>query len=513
MATMLDSRDTSSRSLRVQLTSQPQGSSAERFGYEPPARVAYPPLVEFIRAHAFNAFIFVVFAGTAIWIGVAWVQLADDSMAKKSPSGLPAELIPLIKLLSVPLVCLLFTWFHVWLALQMMFFPIQFVGCPRHPIVPTWLGLPINGWQGIVPRKADVMARRACARMIGNIVTVEEFMDRIEPQHFFDALEDLMGGLCFQVLEKIMRKRLPTVWSALPSSVQHELKLKVLEDTKQSFGQAMVDLKTNISSILDLQAMAVETFVNNPRMMVDMFRSVALKELVFIQRVAAVMGFVLGLVQVVFYVMLKDYPGMDYVMLPVSGLIIGYYTNLLALKMTFRPVWPHQYCNGRIIVQGVFLKRQREASQKMAELICRNVVDARAMLNYMLRSPSSTGVEKVLDIYRSHVGRSVDKSMGIAKNMAMVAPTLGLQIDEMKQDVIDFSLELLPQHSRAIEDYMDRTMKVQETLTWRLSRISPPEFESIIHPIFQDDEWILLLVGGILGVVIGLLQAWALQAL
>ena len=307
-----------------------------------------------------------------------------------------------------------------------------------------------------------------------------------------------------------MMKRLPTVWTALPSSVQNELKLKVLEDTKQSFGSAMLDLKNNISSILDLQEMSVDTFVNNPRMMVDMFRSVALKELVFIQRVAAVMGFILGLVQVIFYVMLKDLPGMDYVMLPVSGLIIGYFTNLLALKMTFRPVWPHQYCNGRVNIQGVFLKRQREASAKMAELICRNVVDAKAMLNYMLRSPSSTGVEKVLEIYRNHVNRSVDNSVGLAKKIA--PERLLSQIDEMKQDVIDFSLELLPQHSRAIEEYMDKTMNVQETLTWRLSRISPPEFESIIHPIFQDDEWILLVVGGLLGVVIGLLQAWALQA-
>ena len=88
-------------------------------GYEPPPRVAYPPVIEFIRGQAFNAFIFVVFAGTAIWIGVAWVQLAEDSSAKKNSSGVPVDLIPLIKLLSVPLVCLLFTWFHVWLALQM----------------------------------------------------------------------------------------------------------------------------------------------------------------------------------------------------------------------------------------------------------------------------------------------------------------------------------------------------------------------------------------------------------
>ena len=63
---------------------------------------------------------------------------------------------------------------QVWLALQMMFFPIDFVGIPARPIVPSCFGLPINGWQGIVPRKAEVMARRACDRMIGNIVTIED---------------------------------------------------------------------------------------------------------------------------------------------------------------------------------------------------------------------------------------------------------------------------------------------------------------------------------------------------
>ncbi|CAK9015654.1 unnamed protein product [Durusdinium trenchii] len=493
------------RSLRVQLTPQGQHSRAERFSYEPPARTVYPPIVEFCRRYAFVAFIWVVFLGTALWIGIAWVNLAGNPSTKVNSIGIPRELIPLAKLLSVPLVCLLFTWFHVWLALQMMFFPIEFVGCPSRPIVPSWFGLPINGWQGIVPRKAEVMAR------IGNIVTVEEFMDRIEPQHFFDTLEEMMGGLCFQVLEKIMLKHLPTVWQILPESVQSELKKKVLEDTKESFGAGMLELRNNISSILDLQQMSVDTFVNNPRMMVEMFRSVALNELTFIQRIAAVMGFLLGLVQVVLYLMLQKVQGVDYVMLPVSGLIIGYFTNWIAIKMIFRPVWPHQYCGGRINVQGVFMKRQREASQKMAELICQNVVDARAMLHYMMKAPSSTGVEKVLQIYRKHVDRSVERSMGFASRVAVVAPTVETRMDELKQDVEQFSLELLPQHSRAIEEYMDTAMNVQETLTWRLQRIPPPEFESIVHPIFEDDEWILLLVGGILGVLIGLLQAYALQ--
>ena len=77
---------------------------------------------------------------------------------------------------------------QVWLALQMMFFPIDFVGIPARPIVPSCFGLPINGWQGIVPRKAEVMARRACDRMIGNIVTIEDGWSTAGPRQVLVGL-------------------------------------------------------------------------------------------------------------------------------------------------------------------------------------------------------------------------------------------------------------------------------------------------------------------------------------
>merc|ERR1719329_1881673 len=115
-----------------------------------------------------------------------------------------------LKVFSVPLVCMMFTWFHVWLALQMMFYPIKFYGCGK-PIVPDWLGLPLNGWQGIVPRKAGVMAERACNAMLGNIVGTTEFVDRIEPEHFFQTLDHVMGGVVTEVMERIMVKRWPNI--------------------------------------------------------------------------------------------------------------------------------------------------------------------------------------------------------------------------------------------------------------------------------------------------------------
>ena len=63
---------------------------------------------------------------------------------------LPDEVLQLV---SIPLISCVFTYFHIWLALWMMFYPMRFVGVLRIP--GTNVGLP--GWQGIVPSKAMKM--------------------------------------------------------------------------------------------------------------------------------------------------------------------------------------------------------------------------------------------------------------------------------------------------------------------------------------------------------------------
>jgi len=471
-----------------------------RFSYEAPYRKPYPPVIGCLRRNIFK-----------IFVATVWLSSVSVLSAQFANEGVSQEFIYNLKIVSVPLVCMMFTWFHVWLALQMMFFPIKFFGCGA-PIVPSWLGLPLNGWQGIVPRKAGVMAERACKAMIGNIVGTEEFMDRIEPAHFFQTLDNVMGSVTTEVMERIMVKRWPNIWAALPASVKAEVKVKILEDMKKSFGPMHDELKQNINTILDVQQMSIDKLVACPRMMVDMFRQTGARELAFITHVAATMGFALGIVQTGLYVLnykKLHYEYFDYILLPVSGLIIGYFTNFLAIKMTFSPVHAHIMCGGYVNVQGVFLKRQKEASVELAKLVCSQIIDAKAMLEYMLMSGSSAGIDKVLQIYQTHIDRTIDQTVGMARS---AIPTfVGDGIDGVKKDVIDISLEILPQHAVEIEKYIDEVMCVEETLSLRLSRVPPEEFEQIMHPIFQDDEWILLVVGGVLGVIIGLLQAYVMN--
>lgn len=77
------------------------------------------------------------------------------------------------------------------------------------------------------------MARQACEVMIGNVVTFDEFMHRITPESFFTKLQDSVGDIASTVLERIMLKRFPTIWGALPTSVKAELKEQILEETKK----------------------------------------------------------------------------------------------------------------------------------------------------------------------------------------------------------------------------------------------------------------------------------------
>lgn len=40
--------------------------------------------------------------------------------------------------------------------------------------------------------------------------------------------------------------------------------------------------------------------------------------------------------------------------------------------------------------------------------------------------------------------------------------------------------------------------------------LSPAEFEGVLHPVFEEDEWKLILVGGALGAAVGVFQLYVL---
>ena len=64
-----------------------------------------------------------------------------------------------------------------------------------------------------------------------------------------------------------------------------------------------------------------------------------------------------------------------------------------------------------------------------------------------------------------------------------------------------------------VQAYMDSRFALRETLGSRLAGLPPDQFEGMLHAVFQQDEWMVLLLGGILGIAVGSFQFCAFHYL
>jgi len=479
--------------------------------YEPPVTRERPFWVAWIRARLFKIFLLVTFGGTFLILLIGYFASTDrdDSMM-----GIPVSTRwkEHFKYFSIPLFSVVFTWWHVWLGIQMCFYPVDFVGC-----FP-----PVLGWQGIVPRRAEVMASRSCDIMIGRLLNVEEIIDRVEPESFFRELQPVLVDTTAAVLGNLARNRCPGVWNGLPDYVKDELRDRILETAPAMFGPVLDDVKANIHNIVDVKAMAIQILVENRPLLVEMFQKIGAREFTFIQHFSAVLGFFLGVIQMLLWLAINStsthectesghehdfHCWASFVVLPVSGLIIGYLTNWLGINLIFRPVEPHITCGGYVNIQGVFLKRQVQVSHEMTKMICEHLVTARKMLEYVIQRPEVLDV--VMQTFKTHIETSIDKSTAAVR--PVVHAVAGREVmTDLKADIIAETIAELPKHSQRIEEYMDARFDLVNTMSYRLSHLPPRDFEGMLHPVFQEDEWMVLLLGGVLGVLVGTVQAFLL---
>ena len=84
--------------------------------------------------------------------------------------------------------------------------------------------------------------------------------------------------------------------------------------------------------------------------------------------------------------------------------------------------------------------------------------------------------------------------------------------EEMKEDVVNAFIEVLPEYVDEFSDFADRVFDLEKMVGDRLAALPPEDFEQMLHPVFQEDEWMITCLGGVLGVIVGTLQGMALGA-
>lgn len=264
------------------------------------------------------------------------------------------------------------------------------------------------------------------------------------------------------------------VFGRLDASQLATLLLPVVEEELRKEGGR----KYEIADILDLRSVVLQAFMRDKVILVELFQKVGRVELDFLVESGLGFGFILGLVQMIVWVS-KPKPWT----LPVAGAIVGYATNWIAIKLLFDPVEPVQ-C-GPIVVQGLFESRQVEVSDEFGTFMAKRVLNSGRLLE-ALAQDSADG--KLYSFLRRQLPHPVPEFILTAAVRAIGSAAKN-------------------QHDNPdLHQYMTTMLNIESTLAHRLKLLSPSEFEDLLHPVFQEDETILIAAGGVFGGLAGLGQ-------
>ena len=404
--------------------------------------------------------------------------------------------------LTIPLVAGAVGWITNYIAVEMIFEPREYLGLRLR----TWPNNPAGlfCWQGIVPCKARVMAQRLCDLVTGKLLDVRQVFKRLDP----DRVAELLTPGVDRIAEQVVAEMVPSGAGAaatavgraalrgLPASAQEELSA-----LRHEYVAGLTrDMQRHVKELLDVDEVVVGGMVREKQLLVELFRRCGRVELDFLVHSGFGFGCLLGVVQMCLWIF-YELPWT----LAAGGAVVGYLTNWIALLLIFAPVEPRRF--GPFVLQGLFLKRQHEVSEEFADCMTEKLLASETLWHNILTGRGSTRFAELLH-------------ERTAKFMAAAAAVLygGAQPTEfataewwgrLERRVSGRTLELLPTQLPLIHGYVDEQLQLRETLKTNLRRLTPQEFEQVLHPVFQEDEFTLILVGAVLGLAVGWGQAAA----
>jgi len=360
--------------------------------------------------------------------------------------------------MSIPVVAAIVGYGTNWVGVKMIFYPIEYFGVD----LKRWPEQPLGfiGWQGIVPCKTRKMSQRLVDIVTKKLLSLKEAFARLDASRLADLLE-------------------PSVARAIEhDAAWGEAWIAVI---RPSLRPALVDLvkemQDEVESLLDLEEVVSSAFLRDKVLLGELFQKAGRKELEFLVNSGLGFGFFLGILQMICWICFpKSW------VLPLGGALVGYITNWVAIKLIFDPVEPTQI--GPFVMQGLFEKRQVEVSFEFSEFLAERVLNSQRLIDEIANG-------RKRENFQAMVRRAVPP---IVPDRVCVAAAGAL--GKVAMEPAD-----APVHA-----YVDGALGLQHTLNDRLCKLSFAEFEDLLHPVFEEDEMILIVAGGVLGAAAGAIQ-------
>ncbi|WP_246851938.1 hypothetical protein [Patulibacter sp. SYSU D01012] len=415
--------------------------------------------------------------------------------------------IGLQELITVPLFMGAIGWITNWTAVWMLFNPLEFKGVkvPGLWILVRLLPRKVQeipgvmhggvGWQGIIPSRAAKMGSIAVDKGISKLGSAADFYRQLEPDKIAEHMVASVGPELRPLVERIMEREHPRLWHDLPPQVRETVHARVRAQLPDIIREITDEIGEHIDQLLDVKLMVIRHLERRPELSNRIFQEVGRKELRFMVNFGFVFAFLLGFPVVVLTELVHFW-----LVLPVLGTFVGWATNLVGIWMIFEPARPRRILGIRL--QGLFLRRQREAADVYAGVISEEVLTLAAIGDELLHGPRSDRTRLMLE---TALRPAVDRAIGPARTavrLVMGGRSYDAVRDSVAVEAVQYTMTPLldPEFNRVQGE------RIRTLIRDRLRAMPPEDFVEMLRTAMKEDEWLLFLHGAVLGFGAGLLH-------
>jgi hypothetical protein len=117
--------------------------------------------------------------------------------------------------------------------------------------------------------------------------------------------------------------------------------------------------------------------------------------------------------------------------------------------------------------------------------------------------------ERLFVLIDSHVQAAVESYAGRSAPLLSLALGRGA-FEASKRAVVERVMAEVPGHLAQLQGYIEEAMDMERTIFLKMAALPFEDFERLLHPVFEEDEWKLIILGGLLGVAVGVAQFYML---
>lgn len=391
---------------------------------------------------------------------------------------------------SMPLVAAFVGWSTKIVAMEMIYRPLEFKG-----IGPI-------GWQGIIPRRAGKVGSTTIELLTANLLKPEELLSRIDAKEAVEVLREPLAASINDIARDVAEEIRPGLWDSLPEAGRQAILNRIHSQAPRITEKMLNEMQSDLSRFVDLQFLSVTTLVRNKEKLNKLMRGLSDDAMAFVRRSGIYFGLIIGTAQMFVWAIFK----LPWIM-PAFGFGIGLVSDYIALNMLFRPIKPTKYL-GFIKFQGLLHAQREKITADYARILAEDLFAPDILFDGILKGP---GADKLFSMVAREVELAIDNEVGGFTGTVVKFAVGTSKYNALKDRVVDLVVERLPATLLDAQDYAMSKIDLERTIIDKMNQLSNEEYESILRPVFKDDEPLMIAIGAILGGCVGELQVLMIE--